>query len=256
MADRGIPDDLARLWRLNTGSRLGRRAELDADRIVATAVALADRDGPAGATLPKIAAALSVTPMSLYRHVGSKDELVALMGDAAFGPVPDSLVAQGEWRTDTRAWALAQCAVFRAHPWLAQWPITGPPRGPHAIAWMDAGLRALRPTALDWGAKIGVITVLGGYVRQASELDRQLRASWTAAAVDESQALRNYSRDLTGLIDADRFPDVAALFGSGLFDSIPAEADSGPPDSGDSMSEDFHFGLELILDGVAAALTA
>ncbi|MEU0542760.1 TetR/AcrR family transcriptional regulator [Nocardia sp. NPDC005978] len=250
MSDREVPGDLARLWRLPTGSRLGRRAELDVDRVVATAVELADREGAAGATLPKIAAALSVTPMSLYRHVGSKDELVALMGDAAFGPVPESLAARGEWRADLREWALAQCAVFQAHPWLAQWPITGPPRGPHAIAWMDAGLRALRPTGLDWGAKIGVITVLGGYVRQGFDLERQLRDSRTAAALDESQALANYGRDLTGLLDAGRLPDIAALFDSGIFESIPPEPDSAAA----SMSEDFHFGLELILDGVAAAV--
>ncbi|MEU6719573.1 helix-turn-helix domain-containing protein [Nonomuraea sp. NPDC046802] len=30
---------------------------------------------PAGATLPKVAEALGITKMSLYRYVGSKDEL-------------------------------------------------------------------------------------------------------------------------------------------------------------------------------------
>ncbi|WP_067827004.1 TetR/AcrR family transcriptional regulator [Nocardia inohanensis] len=242
MADRKRPDDLARLWRVNTGSGLGRRAELDVDRVVATAVELADRAGLTGATLPKIAAALGVTPMSLYRHVGSKDELVGLMADAAFGPAPDPV--EQPWRDALTAWTAAQRAVYEQHPWLAQLPISGPPRGPHAIAWMDAGLRALRPTGLDWAAKIGVITVVGGYVRQAYVMNRQLAESWDAAEVDEAQALRNYVGDLTGLVDSARFPDIAALFDSGLFESIPAQPESA--------EGDFTFGLNLILEGVAA----
>ncbi|MEV6065556.1 TetR/AcrR family transcriptional regulator [Nocardia sp. NPDC052001] len=238
-----IPDDLRRLWRLNTGSRLGRRAELDTDRIVAVAVGLADRDGAAGATLPKIATALGVTPMSLYRHIGSKDELIALMADAAFGPVPESLILEELWRPALRGWALAQADVFRRHAWLAQLPISGPPRGPHAVAWMDAGLRALRATDLDWAAKIGVITVVGGYVRQAFVTGRQLAESWSAEGVNEAESLRNYVGELREVLDANRFQDIAALLDSGLLESIP----EGP----DSADADFRFGLELILDGVA-----
>ncbi|MFF2551992.1 TetR/AcrR family transcriptional regulator [Nocardia sp. NPDC058058] len=270
MPEPKMPDDLARLWRLRTGPRLGRPAELDIDRVVDTAVRLADEGGLAAATLPKIAAALAVTPMSLYRHIGSKDELIGLMADAAMGPapggsstskvtaepnthsvtggtvmrVPES--ASPAWRPALRAWAVAQSEVFRRRPWLAQLPVTGPPRGPNALAWMDAGLRALRGTGLDWAAKIGVITVVGGYVRQAFTLDRQLAESRGAANVDERQALRRYVRELTAVVDADRFPDVTALLGSGLFESVP--------DAPESADQDFAFGLDLVLDGVAAAV--
>ncbi|GAB4584294.1 TetR/AcrR family transcriptional regulator [Nocardia sp. IFM 10818] len=240
------PDDLARLWRLPTGSKLGRRAELDVDRIVATAVELADRDGTAGATLPKIATALGVTPMSLYRHIGSKDELVDLMADAAFGSPPEPAAADPEWRAALREWALAVSTVYRHHPWLAHLPISGPPRGPNAIAWMDAGLRALRPTPLDWPAKIGVITVVGGYVRQAFVTGRQLEESRRAANLNETQALRNYTADVATLVDPSRLPDAAALFASGIFEAMPS--------STDPVDEDFTFGLNLVLDGVTAAV--
>lgn len=245
MAERDVPEDLARLWRLSSGGRLGRPAALDVNRVVGTAVELADRDGLAGATLPKIAAALAVTPMSLYRHIGSKDELMDLMGDAAFGPPPESLGAVGEWRPALRRWAEAQLVVHRRHPWLIQLPISGPPRGPHAVAWMDMGLRALRVTTLDWPAKIGVITVVGGYVRQAFITGYQLEQARRAADLDEAQALREYSRDLTDLVEPERFPDVAELFASGIFTS---------PEVADTTDEDFSFGLEIVLDGVAASI--
>ncbi|MFE9788672.1 TetR/AcrR family transcriptional regulator [Nocardia salmonicida] len=92
---------------------------MDADRIVATAIALADREGPRGASLTKVAAALDVTPMSLYRHIGSKDGLTDLMADTAFGSPP---VIGPAWRPALREWATGQRTVFARHPWLTQIP--------------------------------------------------------------------------------------------------------------------------------------
>ncbi|MFF0496092.1 TetR/AcrR family transcriptional regulator [Nocardia aobensis] len=246
MTDREVPDHLARLWRLPVDAKLGRPAALDVDRVVATAVELADRDGLAAATLPKIAAALGVTPMSLYRHIGSKDELLGLMSDAGMGAPPE--LPSASWRSMLRAWALAQLDVHRARPWLTQLPITGPPNGPNTVAWMDAGLRAVRETPLDWPAKVGAIMVVSGYVREAFVTARQLEHAMAAADLDPAGALHDYSRNLRALVDPERLPDMAALLASGLFDAIePAEAD---PDS------DFAFGLDLILDGVAATIAA
>ncbi len=243
MAERKVPDDLARLWRLPIGTRMGRPAELTVDKVVDTAVELADESGLSGATLPKIAVVLEVTPMSLYRYIGSKDELTVLMADAAFGPPPE--LAATQWRPALRQWVRDQFTVFEQHPWLAQLPTSGPPRGPNAVGWMDAGLRALRATDADWGTKVGVITVLSGYARQGFLLGAQLAAGRQAADLDEPAALRIYSRELTELIDPQRFPDIAELLDSGLFESVP------PPDTAD---EDFAFGLELVLDGVAGVL--
>jgi AcrR family transcriptional regulator len=244
MAEEDLPDQLVRLWRLPIGPRLGRPAELDVDRVVGTAVALADRDGLSGATLPKIAAALDVTPMSLYRHIGSKDELLVLMGDLGFGPA--DIETGGQWRADLRRWALAQLTVYRRHPWLTQLPISGPPRGPNAIDWMDAGLRALRDTNLDWSAKVGVITVVSGYVRQGYVLANQLEQGSAAAGLEQAQVEQNYGRDMAGLVDPARFPDAARLFAASIFEAQPADDETADPD--------FTFGLELILDGVAAAV--
>lgn len=221
--------------------RVGRPAELDADRIVATAIALADRDGLPAASLTKVAAALDVTPMSLYRHIGSKDGLTELMADTAFGSPP---ALDPVWRPALREWASGQRAVFARHPWLTQVPITGPPRGRNALAWMNAGLAALRDTGLDWAAKIGAITVVGGYVRQAFVTDRHM-ADQRGAERSEAEALDVYQRDISAL-DLSSFPEIAALFAAQTFADVP-------PDE-ESADNDFTFGLDLILDGVAVAI--
>ena len=88
-------------------SRRGRPAALDVDGVVKAAVALADRDGLAGVTLPRIAKALGCSAMALYRYVGSKEALWALMCDLAIGAPPPIRRVPGEWREGLRQWAAA-----------------------------------------------------------------------------------------------------------------------------------------------------
>ncbi|MFG3339646.1 TetR/AcrR family transcriptional regulator [Glycomyces sp. NPDC048151] len=243
MDETRVPDELARLWRITPESRLGRPARLDVARVVDAAVELADREGLAAATLPKVAESLGVTKMSLYRYVGSKDELLALMQDAAIGPVPSSLDGTGPWRARLRLWAVEQRDGLARHPWLATAPVSGPPKGPNMIGWLDAGLRALRESSLDWGAKVGVVMLVSEYVRSSAQLVQGLE-SGREAGQDQAAAERDYGRAMASLVSPERFPDAAALFSSALFE------DTGD----DTAQQDFDFGLDLILDGVAAAV--
>ncbi|HEY1750207.1 MAG TPA: TetR/AcrR family transcriptional regulator C-terminal domain-containing protein [Caulobacteraceae bacterium] len=93
-------------------------AELDAGRIAAAALAVADARGLAGFTMRAVAEALAVTPMALYHHVKDKAALAALVVDAAIGeqPLP---APTGDWREDL--WAMARWTreSRRAHPALA-----------------------------------------------------------------------------------------------------------------------------------------
>jgi hypothetical protein len=149
------------------------------------------------------------------------------------------------WRPALREWATGQRTVFARHPWLTQIPIAGPPRGINALAWMNAGLAALRETHLDWGAKIGAITVVAGYVRQAFVTDRHMAERRGTEQRSEAQSLDVYQRDVSTL-DLSHLPEVAALFADQAFAEVP-------PDE-ESATGDFALGLDLILDGVAVAV--
>lgn len=250
MPEEKVPAELGRLWRLSTGSRLGRPAELDVERVVRAAVELADRDGLSGVTLLKVAQALDVSKMSLYRHVGSKDELFDLMGDFAIGPPPEVSASATDWRAGLRQWALAHRAIYVRRPWLAHLPVSGPPGGPNAIGWMDAMLQVFRSTGLDWATKVGILNLVGGYARHASLLTQQLEKGRRDAGLRQAQVEQGYGKALVSLVDPGRFPEAAKLFGSPLFDAAPERVAGEPGD------RDFVFGLELILDGVAAAIDA
>ena len=239
-----VPAPLRRLWGLpEEPQRLGRPAVLDLPRVIAAAIALADADGLPGVTLPKVAKRLGVTGMSLYRYVGSKDELLTLMSHAALDPPPE-IDPEAGWRTNLRALVEAQRATLMRHSWQADIPVSGPPSGPQHIAWVNAQLGAMRDTALDWGEKLGVIVVLSGFVQQTVRLSNEL-ARGRGADTDQATTEQEYGRALLGLVDPERFPHAAEMFASHMFEIDP---------DGPGNADDFEYGLELILDGVAATV--
>src|SRR3954468_6449687 len=62
-------------------------SRLGVEAIVAAGVAVADAEGIAALSMRRVAAELGAAPMSLYRHVADKDELLLQMMDAAISEV-------------------------------------------------------------------------------------------------------------------------------------------------------------------------
>lgn len=268
MHAQAVPEQLRRLWRLpHEPARLGRRSRLDVDAVVSTAVRLADEGGLEAATLPRIAGELGVTAMSLYRHVGSKDELLQLMvdaasepddpgardaGDAPGAPAAASTVpapADGDrWREGLHRWALDLWRLYRRRPWIPHVPVHRMPSGPHQLAWVERGLAHLEGTELSWGQKIAAITVLSSHVRQSVLLSQELAAG---RPPDQNQAHSEHetARALGHLVSADRFPQAAQLFAAEVF--TPSDEPSEATEHADLL-----VGIDLLLDGLQRRVTA
>lgn len=89
-------------------------------RIVRAAVAIADAEGLTALTMRRLLAAeLGVSAMSLYRHVSTKEQLVALMADATFGEHALPERPPPHWRERLELSAALQWRLYRAHP---GWP--------------------------------------------------------------------------------------------------------------------------------------
>jgi hypothetical protein len=114
------------------------------------------------------------------------------------------------------------------------------PLGPNSVAWMEAGLRALRASGLEPLERLAVITTLSGYVRQHAALLQNMHDRAGGRPRREVELER--SDTLASLIDPKRFPEVSAVLATGAFDA------QGPDPEGDP---DFDFGLHCILEGVA-----
>jgi AcrR family transcriptional regulator len=141
---------------------------LSRDRIVAEAVALADEEGLDGVSMRRLAQRLSVDPMSLYNHVGDKDDLLDAMADAVVAEIVPP-ARTGDWPTDLRATILAARARLLRHPWaVAVISRPGEPR-PATLTYMDGIMDILRSGGVSLDLTHHALHVLGSRVMGFSQ---------------------------------------------------------------------------------------
>jgi AcrR family transcriptional regulator len=238
-----LPASLAAAWGVHHRPPRGPKPGLSLERIVSAAVRVAGAEGLAAVSMSRVAAELGTGPMSLYRYVTRKDELLALMVDAAHGPPPAGPPDE-DWRAGLTRWSWAIRAAYQRHPWVLQIPIRGLPSLPNEVAWFEEGLRCLAGTGLAEAAKGSVILLVTGYVRNAATIDTDIEAAIRASGKMPDEWMSSYARTITRLADPQRFPALTKFIAAGVFDR------ADPPDT------EFSFGLERVLDGIAALVHA
>jgi AcrR family transcriptional regulator len=118
-------------------------AALTRERILRTAVVLADRDGPDAVTLRRIAGELGVHVTSLYNHVPTRDAvtdgIVELLLDEA--KLPTGPVAWDDW---VRRFVDAVIGIAATHPGAFHALQQRPVQGARATASFEVALAAFR----------------------------------------------------------------------------------------------------------------
>ena len=94
------------------------RTPLSKERVLGTAIALADESGADALSMRKIAQVLGVVPMALYKHVANKSELLDGMIDLVVGEI-DPPAADADWKTVVRLRVLSARRMLLRHPWAA-----------------------------------------------------------------------------------------------------------------------------------------
>ncbi|MFD0349485.1 TetR/AcrR family transcriptional regulator [Kitasatospora aburaviensis] len=89
---------------------------MNRERILRAALELADAEGLAALSMRAVAARLGVSAMSPYRYVTSKDELVLLTADLAFGEAAYPAEPPAGWRARLEVGARTLWSLFRRHP--------------------------------------------------------------------------------------------------------------------------------------------
>jgi len=238
----GLPDGIAAAWGVRERPHKGPRPALSLSKIVDAAVRVADADGLDAVSMGRVARELGAAPMSLYRHVSGKEELLDLMVDAAWGDPPGPPAPGEDWRAGLARWARALRARAQRHRWVVRIPLKGVPIMPHEVAWFENALACLGGTGLAEARKASVAMLLGGYVRNLATTEADIMAAIVASGKTPTQWMAAYPRMLRDLTDPQRFPALAAFLASGTFDVA------------DDPDDEFIFGLDRILDGVAALI--
>src|SRR6478752_9481671 len=96
--DADLPRGIALAWGVAANPQRGPKREMSVESIVEAAVELADAEGLGAVSMAAVAARLGYTPMSLYRYVTAKDDLVLLMEEEATGLPPEEIFEVQGWR--------------------------------------------------------------------------------------------------------------------------------------------------------------
>ena len=231
------------------GARPPGRGGLSRDEIVRTAIAMADAEGPEAISMRRIARELRAGPMSLYWYVGSKEELLDLMLETLEAEV-EAPEPTGDWRADLRAFANQMRAVLNRHPWALEFIGSRPPTGPNDARNLERLLGILAGLDLDARPTIDLLGtvatyVLGAVIREGREIRGQREQEQAEAGLTEEELDAERERYRDWFRASGQYPQIARLMDSGLDPDDPATRD-----------ERFEFGLDVLLDGIAAQIHA
>jgi AcrR family transcriptional regulator len=212
------------LWGAPSRPSRGPRPSLSIAAIADATVRLADADGLAAVSMQRVAEALGVTKMALYRYVAGKAQLLAVTIEAAVGDPPE-LTGTG-WRPRIEEWAGLLRGTWLRHPWLPHATVGDRAMGPREVAWIECPVDVLAEAGLTGPQQMDAVLLLCAHVRNTLTGTMSGTQPWTpgrgSGSLHDQLALRE--ADYAAVLTATR--------------------------SGRSEDNGFRFGLELILDGL------
>ncbi|MFD5876722.1 TetR/AcrR family transcriptional regulator [Streptomyces sp. NPDC060322] len=222
------------------------REQLTREQIVAAAVELLDAEGIEALSMRKLGTRLGAAATSLYRHVANKDELIQLVVDDVFGELSMPVAAgRGQWRADVTRIATELRAMSLRHRWIA-------------AELGQVGLVHIGPNAMRMAAGLLAQFEVAGF--PAEERDRAmgtLTAYVIGIAASEAAYLSLIAR--SGRTEQEWVAGLRPLFDEAshrhqrLREGSSAQQDLPPQQIRD---DDFAYGLERVLDGLASRLDA
>jgi TetR/AcrR family transcriptional regulator, tetracycline repressor protein len=214
------------------------RTRLSKDAVVDRALALADAEGLDALTIRRLAHELGVTPMALYWHFRSKEDLLTCLAVRIWAEIDTDVNPAADWPQQLRGMLESLVRVLRAHRCASQILLSGEKLS------SDVSLLATE-TALE-------VLRRGGFdPAHASELSRA--ALWTGlmlvmsapgfdpALTDAELAeLLRRNRVRLAMLPPDRYPRLVEA-------AVPMTACSA-----EDQEFHFRFGIDLFIAGVQA----
>ena len=217
----------------------GLRVPLSRERVLQTAVKLADQDGIGSVTMRRLADELGAEAMSLYYHVASKDDILDGIADAVAREINQAVdqvdvpSADANWKTAVRRKILAARQVLLRHPWAPGLFETRATTSPAIIAYYDALVGLMRDGGFSYDLAHHALHALGS---RALGFSQELFDPGDGAAAGDATAA---PADM-----ASQFPHLAAML------TEVAHDDQASTLGWCDDQTEFEFGLDLILNGL------
>jgi AcrR family transcriptional regulator len=219
------------------------RETLSRDQIVKATMELLDTEGVAGLSMRKLAARLDSGATSLYWHVQTKDDLIDLVIDEVYGEidVPDAELAG--WRAGALLFAHSLRATVLRHGWLPEVIYTRPSIGPNAVTMGSRGLKLF--TAAGFTGR--EIDYAMGAVMSFVFGSANSQAAWEATVRRSGRSVEQSTQEVLAEVD-----QLTAMNPT-MHESVQRRRVVGMDQL---QNESFAYGLDSLLDGLEARLTA
>ena len=193
---------------------------------------LADKTGVGALSMRKLARALGVEAMSLYKHVADKDAVLDGLVDLVVREIGMPLAAT-DWRTAMRHHAISTRQVCLRHRWAAALMELRGAQTPIRLRYADAILGLLRTAGftvpMAYRAFLLIDSYLYGFIMQ--------EANWPSDEGEMAQVAtfvtsQSPQAGYPALVEAMSYVMIANPQSSGFYDA------------------EFEHGLDMILDGL------
>jgi AcrR family transcriptional regulator len=210
------------------------RVPLSRDRVLSAAVGLADAGGVGSLTIRSLADQLGVKPMSVYHYVANKEEILDGIVDLVFAEI-ELPRAGGDWRAEMRRRAVSARQVLRRHPWAIALLQTRTSPGPATLRHHDAFIGTLREAGFPVTMTAHALAVIDSYVYGFALTE-------SALPIHGPEPVAEVAGSMMRQYPADAYPHLVEFTVAHVIRP------------GYDFGDEFPFGLDLILDGLARSL--
>src|SRR6266404_891503 len=213
-----------------TTTRSQPRVPLSRERVLKTALKLADQGGLESLSMRKLGQELGVEAMAVYYHLANKDEVLDGIVDLVFGEI-DLPVAGADWKTAMRQRAISLRDVLARHRWAIGMMESRRKPGPANLRHHDAVIGNLRAAGFDMQMVAHAYSLLDGYIYGFALTKMNL-------PFDSGDDVAELAQDMLEPFPLGEYPNLVAF--------ITEHATKPGYDFGD----EFEYGLDVILDGL------
>ena len=206
------------------------RARLNRERVLQTAIKLADEDGLEKLSMRRLGEGLGVEAMSLYNHVSNKEDLLNGMIDTLYGEI-ELPSHDDDWKTALRKRSVSVRQVLLRHPWANGLMDSATSPGPGTLRHHDRVLGTFRNGGFSLAMTAHAFSALDSYVYGYAKQEKAL-------PFDDGEQAAAMANVMLAQLPASEYPYLYELMAKHVLQP------------GYNYAEEFSFGLDLVLDAL------
>ena len=208
-----------------------KRVPLSRERVLHSAIDIADTAGVGALTIRSLAHRLGVKPMSIYYHVPNKSAILDGIVDLVFSEI-ELPAAEGDWRSELVRRANSARQVLSRHHWAIGLMESRKSPGPATLRHHDAVLATLRAAGFTVEMTAHAYALLDSYVYGFALQEAALPFQGTSTTGDVTEPIMER-------FHTDQYPHLVEMATEYILQP------------GYDFGDEFEVGLGVILDALS-----